>query len=391
LARFLKAAELGTGGATTLEGRFYTSSEIYREEQERIFLRHWICAGREAVIPQPGDYFVRELGTESVIVVRGRDGIVRAFHNVCRHRGTRICDAAPGRFNNAIRCLYHAWTYALDGRLLAAASMEDVVGFDPANYPLHSVALANWEGFLFVSLADAPEPFETSHAPLIRKFGRYNMAGLTRLRRIEYDVRANWKLIFENYSECYHCPAVHPTLVKLSPSDSGANDLTSGAFLGGYMSVRPGFDSLTLSGKACGIAVGNLPAEDLRRIYYYSIFPNMLLSLHRDYIMVHTLWPESPAHTRIECEWLFHPDASADPAFDPEDAVGFWDRTNREDWHICERSQLGIASRAYTPGPYSPREGVSAEFDRAYLQALGPESPLQVDDTAAILPTVRRA
>jgi Rieske 2Fe-2S family protein len=119
------------------------------------------------------------------------------------------------------------------------------------------------------------------------------------------------------------------------------------------------------------MSVGALPPEDLHRVYYYSIFPNMLLSLHQDYVMVHTLWPESPDRTHIECEWLFHPEASAQPVFNPEDGVGFWDKTNREDWHICELSQLGIASRAYTPGPYSPREGISAAFDREYLQTLG--------------------
>ena len=354
----------------TLPGRYYTSAETFREEQERIFMRHWLCAGREAQILEPGDFFVREIDTESVIVVRGEDGAVRAFHNVCRHRGTRLCEAAEGRFANTIRCPYHAWTYALDGRLLAATTMNAVAGFDRADYPLAAVAVQVWEGFVFLSPSEEPEPFERSHAALLGRFSRYGMPGLTTLRRIDYDVRANWKLIFENYSECYHCPSVHPSLVKLSPANNGANDLTSGAFLGGYMAVRPNYGSMTLSGKACGVPVGSLPAEDLHRVYYYSIFPNMLLSLHPDYVMFHTLWPQSTERTIIECEWLFHPDSSALPGFDPDDAVAFWDRTNREDWHICERSQRGIASRAYRPGPYSPREGISAAFDREYLRAL---------------------
>ena len=264
--------------------------------------------GREAQIPEAGDYFVREIDSESVIVVRGEDGRVRAFHNVCRHRGTRICEAAGGRFSGAIRCPYHAWTYALDGCLLAATSMAALEGFDREDYPLQPVAAAVWEGFVFLWLAGDPEPFETSHAPLIGRFARYGMADLKALRRIDYDVRANWKLIFENYSECYHCPSVHPSLVKLSPADSGANDLTAGPFLGGYMVVRPGYGSMSLSGRVCGVPVGDLPEEDLHRVYYYSIFPNMLLSLHPDYVMVHTLWPQSPGQTRNECEWLFHPE-----------------------------------------------------------------------------------
>jgi Rieske 2Fe-2S family protein len=248
--------------------------------------------------------------------------------------------------------------------------MRDVAAFDAGDYPLHPVPTALWEGFVFLSLAHDPEPFETSFADLLGKFGRCNLPDLKPARRIAYEVRANWKLIFENYSECYHCPSVHPALVRLSPADSGANDLTAGAFLGGYMTVRPGYESMTLSGRACGLPVGDLPAEEMQRIYYYSIFPNLLLSLHPDYVMAHTIWPEAPDRTRIECEWLFHADSARDPAYDPEDAVGFWDRTNREDWHICERSHLGIASRAYTPGPYSPREGISAAFDREYLRAM---------------------
>ena len=371
MIQFLKAVEIATDGAMTLAGRFYTSSEIFEEEQESIFCRQWICAGREERILQPGDYFVRAVGTESVIVVRGRDGAVRAFYNVCRHRGTRLCEESVGHFKNAIRCPYHAWVFGLDGRLLAAPSMEEREGFATNDYPLHPVSLALWEGFIFLSLAALPEPFETSHAPLLAKFHAYNLPTLRMARRIDYDVRANWKLMFENYSECFHCSPVHPTLVKLSPAASGANDLIEGAFLGGYMEVKPEYDSLTLSGKVCAIPVGNLCAEDHRRVYYYSIYPNMLLSLHPDYVMVHTLWPESPDRTRIECEWLFHPDAALQPNFNPDDGVNFWNRTNREDWHVCELSQLGVSSRAYTPGPYSPRESISAAFDREYLRTIG--------------------
>jgi len=370
MERFQTAAEIGTDGAMTLPGRFYTSPEIFQLELESLFLRQWICVGREADLPGPGGYFVRNIGTESVIVVLGRDWVIRAFHNVCRHRGTRLCEANEGLFKNAIRCPYHAWAYGLDGRLLAAPSMENVTGFAAADYPLHPVALARWEGFLFLSLAAEPEPFETAYAPLLGKFALYNLPHLRRMTRINYDVRANWKLMFENYSECFHCPSVHPALVKLSPADSGANDLVSGPFLGGYMEVKPERGSMTLSGNACSMPVGDLPTEEMHRVYYYSLFPNMLLSLHPDYVMVHTLWPEAPDRTRIECEWLFHPDSAKQPDFNPDDGVLFWDKTNREDWHICESSQLGVASRAYTVGPYSPRESISVAFDREYLRAL---------------------
>lgn len=368
---FLSASEIGTGGAKTLPGEYYASLEIFQQELDRIFYRRWICAGREEDVPEPGDYLVRNIGTESVLVTRDREGEVRALHNVCRHRGSRLCTEPRGRFSSAIRCPYHAWTYGLDGSLRAAPFMDGVPGFDPQSHGLHPVALASWEGFLFVSLADDPEPFEQAYQPLLGKFPGYNLPHLRVARQIDYDPRANWKLIFENYSECLHCPTIHRALVKQSPAESGRNDLVSGPFLGGYMDVTSESGSLSATGRACAIPVGELPEADRRRVYYYSLFPNVLLSLHADYVMVHMLWPIAPDRTLIECRWLFHAEAAAQPAFDPDDAVQFWDRVNREDWHVCELCQAGVSSRAYTPGPYSARESLSAAFDREVLRALG--------------------
>ncbi len=371
MSSFVKATATYQQGQRTLPGRYYTSPEIYAEEQERIFTARWICVGRAAEIPAAGDYVLRTIAGESVIVVRGRDGALRAFYNVCRHRGTRLCEEPRGRFSETIQCPYHAWTYTIDGQLIGAPHMNEVQGFDKRDYPLHSVQLETWEGFVFVNLAGEPEPFARAFAAVAGRFGRFNLSALTAARRVDYEVAANWKLIFQNYSECLHCPVIHPGLAKLTPYTSGENDLIDGPFLGGYMVITRDGGSLTLSGRACGAPVGPLPAEDLNRVYFYSIFPNLLLSLHPDYVMFHTLWPDGPARTRITCEWLFHPDAFAAPAFDPDDAVGFWDETNRQDWHICEQSHAGITSRAYVPGPYSPREGISAAWDREFLRALG--------------------
>jgi Rieske 2Fe-2S family protein len=153
-------------------------------------------------------------------------------------------------------------------------------------------------------------------------------------------VHANWKLIFENYSECYHCPGVHPALSKISPYDSAENDLCEGPFLGGFMAIARG-KSLTMSGKACARPVGDIKGENHARVFYYSIFPNMLLSMHPDYVMVHQLWPQSPKRTLIECNWYFHPEAAGVPGYNPDDAVAFWDMTNKQDWHVCELSQQG--------------------------------------------------
>ncbi|MGZ5019412.1 MAG: aromatic ring-hydroxylating oxygenase subunit alpha [Chthoniobacterales bacterium] len=363
---FRKTTEAFAAGATTLPQRYFVSPEIFAEEQASIFSKQWICVGHQSQLAATGDYFVREVAGESVIVLRDQKQVVHAFYNVCRHRGTRLCENPTGHFS-AIQCPYHAWTYTLDGRLIGAPHMDDVPGFDKSDYSLGAVSLALWEGFIFVNLAATPTPLEEVFAPLAGKFAHWNLPQLRSARRIAYDVRANWKLIFENYSECYHCPGVHPMLSKVSPYDSAENDLCEGPFLGGFMSITKGA-SLTMSGKACARPVGDMKGEDHARVFYYSIFPNMLLSLHPDYVMLHRLWPQSPGQTLIDCDWLFHPDAFARDDFHPEDAVEFWDVTNKQDWHVCELSQQGIASRAYRPGPYSPREGIPAAWDREYLR-----------------------
>lgn len=357
-------------GSTTLPGKYFTSPETFNLELDHIFYRRWIYVGRGSQIASPGDYFLAQVGNENLIVTRDRQHKPRAFYNVCRHRGSRLCEEATGRFSGAIQCPYHAWTYALDGKLMGAPLMQEVEGFDKQNYPLHSATIGEWEGFLFVNLSSNPEPLHTYLSPLIGRFSRFHLEKLQSAGRIEYQVNANWKLIFQNYSECLHCPTLHPGLARLSPFQSGENDLYEGHLLGGYMEIVEDAGSLTMSGRACGLPIGDLTAEDQKRVYYYSIYPNMLLSLHPDYVMVHTLCPRSPSQTMITCEWFFHPSSFEQPNFDPSEAINFWDLINQQDWHICEMSQAGVSSRVYQPGPYSSRESISAAWDRAYLRSL---------------------
>jgi Rieske 2Fe-2S family protein len=369
---FRKTVETFTAGAKTLEQKYFVSPEIFAEEQAKIFAKQWVLVGHQNQIAKPGDYFVApppsDYGAtgESLVIIRDQRGTIRGFYNVCRHRGTRLREDACGHAS-AIQCPYHAWTYALDGRLIGAPHMDQVPGFDKADYSLHPVNLGLWEGFIFVNLAEFPTPFDEWFAPLAGKFSHWNLPKLRSTKRIEYDVRANWKLIFENYSECYHCPGVHPTLSKLTPYDSAENDLATGPFLGGFMPITKG-NSLTMSGNACASPVGDIDVEDFHRVFYYSAFPNMLLSMHPDYVMVHQLWPQSPERTRILCDWFFHPEAFERADFHPDDAIEFWDMTNKQDWHVCELSQRGIASRSYQPGPYSLRESIPAAWDREYLR-----------------------
>ena len=324
--------------------------------------------GHQSQLAEPGDYFLAEVAGESLIVAKDQRSTIRAFYNVCRHRGARLCEEQNGHAA-AIQCPYHAWTYALDGRLLGAPHMDETPGFNKAEYPLKPARLGLWEGFIFLNLADASDSLEKWFEPLGGKFSPWNLAALRSAKRIEYDVRANWKLIFQNYSECYHCLGVHPELSKISPYDSAENDLTEGPFLGGFMRIASD-KSLTMSGNACALPVGSFGDQDFRFVFYYSIFPNMLLSLHPDYVMLHRLEPQSSERTLIFCDWFFNPEAFKRSDFDPEDAVEFWDMVNKQDWHVCELSQQGISSRAYEPGPYSARESIPAAWDREYLRHL---------------------
>jgi Rieske 2Fe-2S family protein len=393
---FPKTTETFAAGAKTLPQKYFVSQEIFADEQEKIFSTQWVLVGHQSQIAKEGDYVVASVPPssdygvtgESLIVIRDKNSEIHGFFNVCRHRGTRLCENKNGQLS-AIQCPYHAWTYGLDGRLIGAPHMDEVPGFDKADYSLHAANVGLFEGFIFVNLADggtrlrseatarqAPGDFislERWFAPLNKKFSHWNMSILRSAKRVEYDVRANWKLMFENYSECYHCPGVHPMLQKVSPYDSAENDLAEGPFLGGFMKINKG-KSLTMSGNACALPISDKAEEGEEergtRVFYYSIFPNMLLSMHPEYVMVHQLWPLSSDRTLIVCDWLFHPDAFDRRDFKPEDAIEFWDMTNKQDWHVCELSQQGIASRAYEPGPYSSRESIPAAWDEYYLRAM---------------------
>ena len=373
---FRKTAETFKAGAKTLPQRYFVSSEIFAQEQKKIFSRQWVLVGHQSQIPKAGDYFISEVAGESLIIVRDKRGAIHGFYNVCRHRGSRLIENRNGQ-SAAIQCPYHAWTYALDGKLIGAPHMDEAWGFDKADYSLHPVNLALWEGFIFVNLADTSTSrlggdyisLDKWFAPLAGKFSRWNLSALRSAKRIDYDVRANWKLIFENYSECYHCPGVHPQLQKVSSYDSAENDLTEGPFLGGFMRINKG-KSLTMSGNACALPIGSFGERDFHLVFYYSIFPNMLLSLHPDYVMVHQLRPQSAERTLIFCDWLFNPEAFNRSDFESDDATEFWDMVNKQDWHVCELSQQGIASHAYEPGPYSARESIPAAWDEYYLQQM---------------------
>lgn len=358
-------------GQRTLGREYFTSEEIFNAEREAIFHRSWILAGHVSQLSAPGSFFLFELDGESVIVVRDADGAVRAFHNLCRHRGSRLCMEARGELGTAIRCPYHAWTYGLDGALRAAPNMQEVAGFDKADHGLKPVAVAEWHGLIFLNLATEPLPFAEALPALQGRFTAWPLAELRSAHQSVYEVEANWKLLFHNYSECYHCPGVHPHLNKLTPYRNTENDLDEGPFLGGPMWMSNPEGSMTMNGERCAPAFASLSEMERGRVYYYTLFPSAFLSFHPDYVLIHRGRPLAVNRTRIVCDWYFHPEAMARPGFDPQPAIDFWDLTNRQDWELCANTQKGVASNAWEPGPYSELESQLAAFDRQYLRALG--------------------
>ncbi len=361
----------------TPEGSLYWDEGVFRAELEKLFYRNWLLVGRDEQVPRAGDYLTRQVGGENVIVLRDRRGTVRAFHNVCRHRGTRLVEAESGSGLRSIVCPYHAWTYGLDGRLTGAAHMDRVEGFRPEENGLFPVAVERWGGFLWVNLASDPTPIATELGPFFERFSRFHPEELRAGPRHTYEIRANWKLLVENYSECYHCAPIHPELNRITPYLSGENDafFTEGEprakFAGGFQTFAKDYASMTVSGYTDRPPLRGMTGEDRKRIYYYVLFPNAFFSLHPDYLMVHRTWPVSPSQSVVENDFYFDPATMARPGFDPTDAVQIWDTINRQDWHACELAQLGTRSRVWHGGRYSQQERLVWDFDAFYLREMG--------------------
>jgi Rieske 2Fe-2S family protein len=345
----------------------YTEDELFARECSELFARSWLVLGRLEDAPEVGSYFTHEVVRERVLVVRGDDRQLRAFHNVCRHRGTRLIEQDQGQLQGAIVCPYHAWSYALDGGLRGAPKLQTTQGL-AGTLDLSRLPLATWAGFVFVAL-DADVAPADEHLAGLSALEPFELAELLRVRRMEYTVGANWKIVCENYSECYHCAGAHPQLHRLADVSGGGFE-SGEHFNGGPMRLRPGFDTLSTSGRSPWSRLNSGADAEADLVLYYLVYPNLMLGIHPDYLVTHRVWPLSVDRARVVCE-LFYPRRTlADPTFDPADAAGFWDLTNRQDWALCERVQRGVESRGYLPGPYHPSERCVHAFDRWYAQWL---------------------
>ena len=248
---FKKTSETLIKGSHTLDQKYYLNQDILDQEYNNIFFKSWICAGRLSELENIGDFKMIEIGNESVIIIRNKLKELSAYYNVCRHRGTKICTNSKGNYSKSIQCGYHGWTYNLDGSLIGAPNMDNVEGFSKSDYPLHEIKIAEWEGFIFINLSENPKKFEDEFSPLIGRFNNWNISNLNTYESIEYNVKCNWKLVIQNYCECYHCPILHPELAAIHNYMGGKNDLYKGPFLGGYMDFNHDKDSITSSGDLC--------------------------------------------------------------------------------------------------------------------------------------------
>jgi Rieske 2Fe-2S family protein len=365
----------------TLGGQYYSSESVFAAEQSEIFETMWFCAARCADLANPGQLKKVQVGSESVLVVRGRDGILRAFLNVCRHRGAQLCTEPEGQVRRNIRCPYHAWTYGLDGKLVAApniASLTDEtgMGIDRYRYGLVPVALTEWLGYAWVCLADQPPSFaDTVIGDVTGRLGdpaaidRYGIDGLQVGHRVVYDVAANWKLIVENFMECYHCASIHPELVEVLPEFS--RGLAAQFFVGHGAEFGSDIAGFTVDGSAGFETLPGITAEQDRRYYAITVKPTVFINLVPDHIIFHRMYPMAADRTVVECDWLYTPDVVA-TGHDVSRSVELFHRVNEQDFAACERTQPAMSSRAYRHGGVLvPAEHHIAEFHQWVVSRLG--------------------
>ncbi|MEO0420782.1 MAG: aromatic ring-hydroxylating dioxygenase subunit alpha [Pseudomonadota bacterium] len=350
--------------AHTLPGACFHHPQILGLERTALFELAWHPVARVEDLAAPGRFRRVELLGQPLLLTRASDGRLHAHYNVCLHRGSRLVDAPEGELEQ-IRCPYHAWCYSLDGELTHVPRQAEV--------PLRRLApvgVTEWQGYVLVNL-DADAPALQTQWQDLPDLSAYALPSLRLAHREVYEVRANWKLLCENYSECYHCPGSHPQLARISDYVGGGDKTAPGAthfgasFNGGPMALRDSVGTMSMTGRARLPRIASVPPSDQHLVHYYVIYPNLLLSLHPDYVLLHVLTPTAPDRTRVSCDWLVLPEALRDREA-IEDAVQFWDLTNRQDWQLCERNQDGVRARGYAPGPYHASEECVHAFDAWY-------------------------
>jgi glycine betaine catabolism A len=354
-ADLLEPALLPFGESTMLPGEAYTSPDVLAWERRHFFAASWVCVGRvEAVFADGRRQVATTVGDIGVLLLSEGDGGVAAFANTCRHRGHELLPEGGTSVKRAVVCPYHAWSYDLSGALIAAPGFREVASFDPGAHGLVRLPAEVWHGWVFVNALGGAAPLSSYIGGLDGLVAPYAPSSLVLGATHDYVVAANWKVVTENYHECYHCPLIHPELCQVSPPTSGSNFDLPGVWVGGSMDLRDGAETMSFSGRSDGAPI---PGVDPRTVLYLGLLPNLLLSLHPDYVMTHRMVPLAPDRTQVECAWYFT-SADVDPAY----AVEFWDTTNRQDWGACESVQRGLSSPHFRPGPLAPNEDAVHQF-----------------------------
>lgn len=353
-----------------LPAKYFVDPDIFAQESKQIFCREWLCLGRSDQLPATNCFQTYDIEQLSVLVVRGTAGL-KAFHNVCRHRGAQLCpDQAGELLNGCVQCPYHAWTYDSNGKLLSAPNMQSEPGFVADDFGLVEIGCVEWNGVVMINFSADGSDFEQRYQTVAQHFEPWRLADLQVGDQLTYEVRANWKLLFQNFSECYHCPTVHPKLAQLTPYKSATNDLLEGPCLGGPMLLVDDAETMSTDGRFVGPVLPGVTAQRQRQVAYYTIFPTMFISPHPDYVMVHRLYREAPGKTKVVCEFLLDPAALSAGQVELKRATEFWDTVNRQDWQVCELVQRGAMAQGIPPGPYGPLETVLPRFDEHYLKCM---------------------
>jgi Rieske 2Fe-2S family protein len=352
----------------------YFDAVRYERELQRIWYRNWIYVGRSAELAQPRAWRTFELGDQTLLLVRDEDGVLQGFHNTCRHRGAALCRENGGVLRSgAIICPYHAWTYSLQGELLRTSSKRLPEGFDAADFPLYKIGVREWAGFIFVALTERAPPFESLFDLGTARLDAWPLADLQVGHVLEKTIRCNWKIFWENYNECLHCPGVHPRLSQLVPiygrgllEERDDPDWRRHAgdadpkYKGG---LRSGASTWSSDGQSTGVPFPGLSEEDRKLgAVYLTGMPSVFLVGHLDYVRVVRLLPLGPEHTQMRVEYLFSPQTLAAPGFDLQSIVDFTNLVMTEDAAVCELNQLGLHAAPHVGGVVMPEEYVIRQF-----------------------------
>jgi glycine betaine catabolism A len=366
----------------SLDQVFYMAPEIYQEDMAQVFAQSWLFAGHLCQIPNPGDFFTYDLGRDSLIILHGMDGEIRALHNVCRHRGSRLCKSGTGHMDKII-CPYHQWRYDTAGALQATTWMGD--DFDPADFNLHQASVRNTAGLIHICLSDTPPDFEDAAADLARLLQPHGLSNAKVAYTETYRVPANWKLVIENQRECYHCPAKHKTYAKIQHDTDVHDDDKQGMlearvkaarekwsalgldtsqvrpsskFNGGWWRAnrapfREGCVSETMDGQQVAPLMGSFTDADVGNARA-NTYPNFWLHASCDHAHTVRVTPINAETTELQANWLVRGDAVDGKHYDTEAVIAFSKLVNDEDEGIIINQALGVASSRYQPGPLSP-------------------------------------